>query len=312
MSERRLDVLVVGGANTDYLIRAARLPAPGESIEGEAFQMAPGGKGANQAVAAARLGARVALLGRVGADAGGDAVLQDLAAEGVHATHVARDPRAPTGVALIQVGAGGEKQSMGFGGANRRLSVEDIERATPLFAAARVVLIQLEIPLDTVLAAVALARESGARVVLDPAPPVPLPAPLYPLLDVIRSNSFETSLLTGVPVHDRASARRAAEVLLARGAGAAAVQGGGDGNLFVWPGGERWVPVLPVPSIDTTGSGDAFAAALAVMLAEGRTLDEAAPFAGAAAAAKSTRLGAQAGLPTRAAVEALLAASSAA
>lgn len=300
------DVVVVGGANMDYLARGPRLPTPGSTVQGSQFQEAPGGKGANQAVAAARLGARVALVARIGADRRGDDVLERLAMEAVNTRFVIRDRAAPTGVAVIQVDERGEKQILTSPGANRRLGVGDIEAAAPAIRGARVVLTQLEVPLDTVMAAARLARDAGARVVLDPAPPVELPDKLLGMVDVIRPNAGEAEVLTGIEVRDRDSARRSADALLARGAGAAVVQAGGEGNLVVWSDGAHWLPVIPVLSVDATGAGDAFAAALATMLAEGRSLPEAGEFASAAAALATTKLGAQAGLPRLDEVLALL------
>jgi ribokinase len=300
------DVVVVGGANTDYLVRGPELPAPGQTVEGDEFQVGPGGKGANQAVAVARLGARVAFVARMGDDAWGEELLAQLAGEGVDVRHVLRGPGAPTGVALIMVDRNGRKQILTAPGANRHLTVADVEAATAI-REARVVLSQLEVPLETVAAALRLAREAGAKVVLDPAPAIPLPDEVLRLVDLVRANSSEAEVLTGVKVRDRASARQAAEQLLKREAGAAVVQAGDEGNLLVWPGGECWTANVPVEAVDATGAGDAHAAALAVMLAEGRPLEEAGPFANAAAALATTKVGAQAGLPRRDAVLKLLA-----
>ncbi|HEU4641113.1 MAG TPA: ribokinase [Gemmatimonadaceae bacterium] len=308
IDSRAWDVVVVGGTNTDHLVRAPALPEPGATVQGDVYVESPGGKGANQALACARLGARAAFVSRVGAEARGDAAIAALEAEGVDASHVARDEDAPTGVALIAVDASGEKSIVTAPGANHRVRVADVEEATRLLHRARVVLLQLELPLDAVEAAVRAAHAGGARVVLDPAPPPsrPLAEDVLRLVDLIRPDAGEARALTGIEVRDRASARDAAEVLLRRGVGAACVQAGSAGDLLVWRGGERWLPRLPVRSVDATGAGDAFAAALAVMLAEGRPLDDAGPFASAAAALTTTKLGAQAALPRRDEVEALL------
>jgi ribokinase len=325
MTERQAwDVVVVGGVNTDYLVRGPRLPTPGETVEGDVFQEAAGGKGANQAVAAARLGARVALVARVGDDDRGAVLTDRLATENVDIGRVvlgaAAAVEAPTGVALVMVAAGGEKAILTAPGANHRLAPEDVRAAAEAIRAARVVLVTLEAPLDAVGEALRLAADGGARIVLDPAPPAPLPDELLRLVDVIRPDAAEAETLTGIRPRDRATARAAAERLVARGAGAAAVQAGDAGDLLVWrepadgpPGGgtgalrERWLPRLPVAGVDATGAGDAFAAGLAVALAEGRPLEAAGALANAAAALATTELGAQAGLPRRAAVEALLA-----
>ncbi len=305
-SEKSWDVAVVGGVNTDYLVRGPRLPKPGETIQGAEFQEAPGGKGANQAVAAARLGARVAFVARVGADARGEAALAQLEREGVDVRGVARDPHAFSGVALIMVDEHGDKQILAAGGANTRFTVEDVRRSADTLRQAHVVLTQLEVSLDAVVLIIHLAREAGARVVLDPSPPRTLSDDLLRQVDVIKPDAREAQALTQIDVRDRPSARASAERLLKRGVGAVAIQAGEEGDLIIWHGGERFLPRFPVKSIDATGAGDAFAAALAVALAEGRSLEEAGPLASAAAALTTTRLGAQAGLPDRAAVMSLL------
>lgn len=299
------DVVVVGKANIDYLARGPRLPKPGQSVNGDFFQEAPGGKGANQAVGAARLGARVAFVGRVGRDARGDAVLAALEREGVDVRHVTRDPTEPTGVALCQVGPAGEKQILSAAGANARLGAACVREAADVLRQARVVLCQLGVPLDAVGETVRIGRAAGAKIVLDPAPPSPLPDELLAQIDVVRPNASEARLLTGVTVCDKQTARQAARNLLDRGAGAAIVQGGDEGDLLVTPDSELWLPRIKVKAIDATGAGDAFSSALAVCLAEGKSLQESATFASAAAALATTVLGAQASLPTREAVLAL-------
>ncbi|HEY3353242.1 MAG TPA: ribokinase, partial [Polyangia bacterium] len=246
-----LDVLVVGSVNTDYLATAPHLPRPGETVLGDAFQEAPGGKGANQAVAAARLGARTALIARVGADEGGRHAVESLGREHVATDGILRDETSPTGAALIMVDARGEKQILVAPGANGRLSAQDLEAAEILFARARAVLIQLEIPLETAIEAAHLGRAAGARVVLDPAPATPLPEDLLRDVHVLRPNAAEAAALTGLPVEDQASARHAAQNLMARGAGAVLV-GAPGGNLLVSDEGDLWLPLLPVRSVDAT------------------------------------------------------------
>ncbi len=225
-----LDVAVVGKANIDYLVRGPRLPVPGQSVNGDVFQEAAGGKGANQAVGAARLGARVSLVARVGRDARGDAVLAALRDEGVGTRQVTRDPEEPTGIALCQVGASGEKQILSAAGANARLTAAFVRDAADVLRSARVVLCQLGVPLEAVMEAVRIGRAAGARVVLDPGPPAPLPDELIACLDLIRPNTSEAQVLTGIRVCDRDSARAAGRELLRRGARAAAVQAGEHGS----------------------------------------------------------------------------------
>ena len=299
MSETQTwDVVVVGSANTDYTVRGQHLPKPGETAVGEQFQIGQGGKGANQAVAAARLGAKVAFIGRIGSDERGDAMLQALNNEGVNIQYILRDTETPTGAAVIQVEKSGEKQIFMAPNANSKLTAADI-RQIPILRHARIVMMQLEIPLETVLEAAKLADAAGAKLILDPAPPTKLPDELLARLTIIKPNSSEAETLTGVKVTNRNSARHAADKLLQRGVQVVAVQAGGDGNLLVWQEGEVWLPKLPVESVDATGAGDAFAAALAVSLAEGRSWEEAGHFANTAAALKTTKLGAQDALPYR-------------
>jgi ribokinase len=304
--DARYDVVVVGKANLDYLVRGPRLPGPGQSVSGDLFQEAPGGKGANQAVGAARLGARAALVARIGNDLRGDAVVEALISEGVAVDSVVRDPSAFTGVALCHVGGDGEKQILSAAGANARLSADDVRGAADALRSARVVLLQLGVPLPAVAEAIRIGRSGGARIVLDPGPPTPLSDDLLAQVDVIRPNCSEARFLTGVEVNDRQSARAAASALIRRGVGAVAVQAGELGDLIAWRDGEVWLPRFDVPRLDATGAGDAFASALAVALTEGRSVADAGPFASAAAALATTVLGAQASLPRRAAVLALL------
>jgi len=301
------DVVVVGKANIDYLVRGPRLPGPGQSVNGDAFQEAAGGKGANQAVAASRLGARVALVARVGRDSRGDVVLARLHDENVDTRFVTRDPREPTGVALCQVGASGEKQILSASGANARLTAALVREAAPALTSARVVLCQLGVPLEAVEEAVRIARSVRVLVMLDPGPPAPLPNGLLAQLDVIRPNASEAQILTGIRVRDRNGAREAARDLLRRGVKTAVVQAGDDGDMALSRDRELWLPRFEVKRVDATGAGDAFASALAVCLAQGKPLEEAGPFASAAAALATTHLGAQASLPMREAVLQLLA-----
>jgi ribokinase len=204
------------------------------------------------------------------------------------------------------VGASGEKQILSAAGANARLTAAFVRDAADLLRSARVVLCQLGVPLEAVMEAVRIGRAAGARVVLDPGPPAPLPDELIACLDLIRPNTSEAQVLTGIRVCDRDSARAAARDLLRRGARAAAVQAGEQGDVLLWEGGELWLPRFEVERVDATGAGDAFASALAVRLAEGAPLPEAGRFASAAAALATTVLGAQASLPRRNAVLALL------
>lgn len=298
-SKQLWDVVVVGGANIDYLIRGSKLPEPGETIDGEEFLIACGGKGANQAVAARRLGARAAFVGRLGADQQARDVAKNFRRERVDISRVQLDRGRSTGAALIMVDACAEKKILVAPGANRYVSVADINRAKALVQKTRVLLVQFEIPMRAVLAAAQLAHAAGARVVVDPAPAAKPPAALMKLVDFIRPNSSEAEALTGIKVRNRATARKAAQALLSRGIQAVAVQAGNEGDLLVWRDGEGLFPRLKVRSVDATGAGDAFAAAISVALAEGRTYREAGAFANAAAALTTTKFGAQTALPNR-------------
>ncbi|HEX2990672.1 MAG TPA: ribokinase, partial [Anaerolineales bacterium] len=286
--------------------RGEKLPKPGETAKGDLFQEAPGGKGANQAVAAVRLGARVAFIARVGADRRGREVVKRLKEEGVATKFIVRDNTDHTGVALVLVGGDGEKQILSVPGANDELSVDQVRRAGSAIQSARVLLTQLEVPLETLLLAARLAREAGAKVLLDPSPPTSLPDELMQLVSLIKPNAREAEALTGILSKDRDSAREAAQRLIERGVGAVAVQAGDEGNLILTPEQDYWFPKIPVRSIDATGAGDAFAAGLAVGLLEGLPWPELGALASAAAALTTTKLGAQAGLPTREQVSELL------
>jgi ribokinase len=227
------------------------------------------------------------------------ALCERLRAEGVDLSYLTHDPAAPTGAALILIDYTGEKAIAVAPGANDRLAEEQVESAASALRSARVVLCQLGVPLDAVEEAVRLGRNAKAVVILDPGPPAPLPDSLIAQLDLIRGNTSEAQILTGIAVRDRGSARDAAVELLRRGAKIAAVQAGEHGDVLISRDREVWLPRFEVKRVDATGAGDAFASALAVSLAEGRPLEEAGPFASAAAALATTQLGAQASLPRR-------------
>jgi ribokinase len=301
-------IVVVGSINMDLVVRAARIPAPGETILGGAFDTFPGGKGANQAVCAARQGAAVAFVGRVGADAFGRQLVAGLQAEGVGIEKVGMDEAAATGVALIIVAGDGENSIVVVPGANGRLLPRHVEAAAAAFQGADVVLLQLEIPLETVRAAAGRARAAGACVVLNPAPAQALPPDLLAQVDVLVPNESETALLTGLPVSTLAQVEAAARSLLDYGTGDVVVTLGARGALLV--GAERTavhVPAFAVRTVDTTAAGDAFAGTLSVALAEAMPLPAAIRRACAAGALAATRLGAQPSLPMKADIDRLVA-----
>jgi len=210
-------ILVIGSSNTDLTIKVARIPKPGETILGGKFARADGGKGANQAVAAARAGGKVAFIARIGCDANGEQALANFAAEGIDVKHVIRGAKFPSGVAFILIDQDGENSIAVAPGANDRLNPADIYRAKRAFRRARIVLLQLETPLPTVAAAIKLAAASGVQVVLNPAPARPLPARLLRHVYLVTPNQSEAELLTGVTIDDEAAAAKAADQLLARG-----------------------------------------------------------------------------------------------
>jgi len=299
-------VAVVGSLNMDLVARAPRIPQPGETIIGRDFHTLPGGKGANQAVAAARLGAKVAMVGRVGGDAFARPLLDNLAAAGVDHTFVVQDPGAATGVALIVVDAAGQNSIVVASGANMRLSPADVEAAETVIAAADVLLLQLETPLETVIRAAQIARAHGVTVILNPAPARPLPPALLSLVDVLVPNESETALLTGLPLDSRARVEAAAGALRGSGVGAVILTLGEHGALLAQAGGVQVFPAFTVTAVDTTAAGDAFMGGLSLALAEGHSLAEGIRWGNAAGALAATQLGAQPSLPTRRAVEKLM------
>jgi ribokinase len=300
------DVVVLGGLNTDFLVRSEHLPGPGQTVQGDPLYTGPGGKGANQAVAAARLGGRVAMIGRVGEDRRGRDLLAALRRNGVDVKHVERDSKEQSGAAIIAVNDEGEKQISSAPAANMRLTVQQVLDAEDLIARAKVLLLQLEVPMPATLKAAQLAKKYGTKVVLDPAPPTTLPKQLFPLLYAIRPNSDEAEKITGKKIRNPRQAKTAGLVLLKRGVQVVALQAGDEGDLILSASEEILVPRLKVKTVDATGAGDAFAAAFAMGLAEGLSLRRTAHLANATAALSTTRIGAQEALPTRTEVERFL------
>jgi ribokinase len=299
-------VLVVGSANVDYTVAVVRLPAPGETVSEGVLLVNHGGKGANQAVAARRLGADVRLIACVGADAAGRAMQAALAGEGIDATGVDAKDDVATGTALIVVDAAGRNQIAVAPGANRALRIDQLRAHRDAFGWAQVVLCQLETPLDTVAAALEEARRSGSVTILNPAPVPTTPLDVWPLVDYLTPNRGEAGRLSGVPATDEECLVAGARQLRANGVGTVVVTLGEDGALACTSQGTSTVPGFVVAAVDTTAAGDAFNGAFAVALAEGHTLADAVRFANAAGALTCTRRGAQASLPTRADVDRLL------
>ena len=299
-------VLVVGSANVDFTVAVARLPREGETVTNGTLLVNHGGKGANQAVAARRLGAEVRVVASVGDDASGRGVREALVREGVGADGVVATSAAATGTALILVDASGRNQIAVAPGANRSLTPAHVVGRSQDFEWARVVMCQLEVPRETTVAALTEARRHGVTTILNPAPIPDEPLDVWRLVDYLTPNAGEAERLTGIAVRDRDSATAAAETLLARGVGVVIVTLGEGGALACAAGRSAFVPAFSVNAVDTTGAGDAFNAGLAVGLAEGRALDDTLRLASAAAALSCTRRGAQDSLPIRAEVERLL------
>ena len=299
------NVVIVGSINMDLVARMARLPRPGETLHGDSFQSIPGGKGANQAVAAARLGATVTMIGRVGDDAFAGDLRKSLQSSGVITDHVMTTPQCSSGVALIGVDSAGANSIVVVGGANSRLIPPDIEALSHVIAAADVLVVQLETPVDTVATAIRIARQHRVRTVLDPAPAptVELPDELK-TVDVISPNQTEAEALTGVVVNDLKSAEQAARILMKNGAVDVVMKLGELGALVCSSaGGIHHVQAAKANIVDTTAAGDAFTAGMAVALAEGKDLVAAARFGCAAGTLACTVFGAQPAMPDRDAVD---------
>lgn len=300
-------ILVLGSSNTDMIIKLARIPRPGETLLGGRFVTAPGGKGANQAVAAARAGGDVTFIARVGRDMFGDQALASFKADRINTRHIQRDAKAPSGVALIFVADSGENSIAVASGANARLTPADVHATEKAFAGAKALVMQLETPPVTVQAAARLAKKHGVPVILNPAPAAKLPAALLRLVTILTPNETEAELLAGIKITDDASVREAARRLLAQGVQNVIITLGAKGAYLCNATSDKFIATHKVKPVDTTAAGDTFNGALAVALAEGRDLSGAVRFANAAAAMSVTRLGAQPSAPARGEIERLMA-----
>jgi ribokinase len=299
-------LLVIGSVNMDLVVRVDHVPVPGENVRGERLEMIPGGKGANQAVACARLGADTTFLARVGDDPFGRRLVDGLADAGVRTDAVETVTGCASGAAMILVEAGGENAIVITPGANGWLGPDDVDAARALIADADAVVLQLEIPADTVGRAIRLAREVGTPTVVDAGPPrLPVDEAVLEA-DVLTPNEAEAAALLGVEAGAR-SAEDLARMLLDHGPGAVVVKAGARGAVVADEGRLEHVPAYPIDPVDTTAAGDAFTAALAVAVVEGTDLVAAARRANAAGALAARRLGAQPSMPTAEAVAAFLA-----
>jgi ribokinase len=294
-------ILVVGSINMDLVVRVPHSPLPGETVLGGDFETFPGGKGANQAVAAARMGGEVTMVGRVGQDDFGDTLIHGLVENKVRTSQVIKDPDAPTGIAMISVATDGENSIVVASGANLKVSVEDVNKARPLMRETDLLRLQLECPMETVKAAVDLAQAYDIPVVLNPAPAQPLSRELLSQVDYLTPNEHELTLLA-----DEEDIDRAIEKLRGWGVRSLIITMGARGARVVTQSIDEHLPAHEITAVDTTAAGDAFNGALGVALAEGNTLLTSVRYAMAAGALAATKRGAQPSLPTRESVEGLI------
>jgi ribokinase len=306
MKQDKPRIAVVGSSNMDLVVKSTRIPAIGETILGEDFIMTPGGKGANQAVAAAKLGAEVFFIARLGDDVFGTQSLDNLNKEGVNTKYVVQTKGVASGVALITVDDAGNNVIVVAPGANQKLSPEDVREAESCIASSGALVAQLEVPLETVEFAGRLAHNCGVPFILDPAPAQKLGPELLKMIEVLTPNETEAQILTGVEVTDEESARTAAENLLECGVKAVILTMGTKGFLLAGNDRTEFVPAIKVKAVDATAAGDAFTGGLAFGLAQGRALFDAALFANRVAALSVTKMGAQSSMPTAEAVESFM------
>ena len=292
-------IIVVGSSNTDMIIKVPHVPVPGETIIGGKFSTAAGGKGANQAVAAARAGIDVTFIARIGDDMFGQKAKEGFIADGINVDYVLRDKDSPSGVALIFVGEDGENSIAVASGANANLSPSDITAASDAISSADILVMQLETPLETVEKAASIASENGVKVILNPAPAQALSDDILRNISILTPNESEAQLLTGLKVESEKDAEAAADALMAKGVETVLVTMGPKGVFAAAPGLKELVGGFKVKAVDTTAAGDVFNGALAVGIAEGKPLKQAITFANAAAALSVTKLGAQPSAPTR-------------
>jgi ribokinase len=301
-----MSIVVIGSSNTDMIIKIPRIPKPGETILGGKFNTAAGGKGANQAMAAARAGGDVTFVARVGDDIFGQQAIKGFKKDYINVDHVLTDNHEPSGVALIFVDEKGENSIAVASGANAQLSVKDVENAQSAILSAGILLMQLETPIETIRKSASIAQNSGAKIILNPAPAQLLDNELLSMLDILTPNETEAELLSGIKVTDIESAKRAGKILLEKGLDKVIITLGNKGALLVTENETELISGFKVDAIDTTAAGDTFNGTLAVGLAEGKELKDAIKMANAAAALSVTKLGAQPSAPSRNDIEKML------
>jgi len=292
-------IVVVGSCNTDMVIKADRLPVPGETILGGTFFMNPGGKGANQAVAASRMGGNVTLISKTGNDVFGKQSVMLYTAENIKTDFIVSDPKHPSGVALITVDSSGENCIVVASGANAFLNTSDIDKASAEIEGSDLILMQLEIPIETVEYVAEIAYKKGIKVILNPAPARALSNNLLKHLYVIIPNKSEAEILSGIKVSDIESAKQAADIISAKGVAIVVITLGSQGALIKEYSDYHFVEAFKVEALDTTAAGDTFCGSFCVGLAEGRSILDAVKLAARAAAITVTRMGAQASIPYR-------------
>jgi ribokinase len=292
-------IYVIGSSNTDMVIKSDKLPAPGETVIGGSFMMSAGGKGANQAVAAAKLGAKVLFVSKVGNDIFGKQALQGFMDVGINTNFVFTDPENASGIALILVDGKGENSISVASGANANLHFSEVEKAIDLVQEGDIVLLQLEIPIETVNKTIKFCSEKGAKVILNPAPAQKLDESYFKYLTMITPNETESEILTGIKVIDLATAKLAANDFHSKGILEVIITLGSKGAFYSNNDKQVLVPSPTVIAVDSTAAGDVFNGALCVAISEGQAIESAIAFACKAASVSVTRMGAQASAPTR-------------
>ncbi len=302
----RPKIVVIGSSNTDMVVKSSRIPQPGETVLGGKFMLAAGGKGANQAVAAARLGGDVLFITRLGKDIFGDQAVENFKRDQIDITGITRDPDHPSGVALIMVDESGENIISVAPGANMQLLPAHVEKMRERIIDSPIILLQLEIPLSVVESAVRLGKAHNRTVILNPAPATSLPSGLLANISILTPNRTEAELLTGISITDTESAILAAQKIQSMGVQSIVLTMGSQGALVVHHGETQMIPAFSIEPVDTTAAGDAFNGAMAVALALNQSIIEAVRFANAVAALAASKMGAQPSLPYRNEVELFL------